>query len=111
MKTCTGDLLVLFEHLDLKNAMLVGHSTGGGEVSRFLGRHSSSRFSKAVLVDAAIPPFTVLKESNPNDINISVFDGFHSAMVADLAQFFLDVPTVPFFGFNLPSAKSSQGLV
>jgi len=110
MDTYADDLLALFEHLDLKDAMLVGHSTGGGEVARFLGRHGSSRVSKAVLV-SAVPPCMVLKESNPEGLSISVFDGFRSAMTADRAQFFLDVPTGPFFGYNLPGAKSSQGLI
>jgi non-heme chloroperoxidase len=110
MDTYVDDLLVLLEHLDVKDAMLVGHSTGGGEVARFLGRHSSSRVSKAVLV-GAVPPCMVLKETNPNGLDISVFDSFRSAMVADRAQFFIDVPTGPFFGFNLPGAKTSQGLI
>lgn len=110
MDTYADDLLAVIEHLDLKDAMLVGHSTGGGEVARFLGRHGSSRVSKAVLV-GAVPPCMVLKESNPNGLPISVFDGFRTAMTTDRAQFFLDVPTGPFFGFNLPGAKSSQGLI
>jgi non-heme chloroperoxidase len=110
MDTYADDLLALMEHLDLKDAMLVGHSTGGGEVARFLGRHGSSRVSKAVLV-GAVPPCMVLKESNPNGLPLSVFDGFRTAMTTDRAQFFLDVPTGPFFGFNLPGAKSSQGLI
>ncbi|PMD33221.1 Alpha/beta hydrolase protein [Hyaloscypha variabilis F] len=110
MDTYADDLLTVIEHLDLKDAMLVGHSTGGGEVARFLGRHGSSRVSKAVLV-GAVPPCMVLKESNPNGLPISVFDGFRTAMTTDRAQFFLDVPTGPFFGFNLPGAKSSQGLI
>jgi non-heme chloroperoxidase len=110
MDTYADDLLTLMEHLDLKDAMLVGHSTGGGEVARFLGRHGSSRVSKAVLV-SAVPPCMVLKENNPNGLPLSVFDGFRKAMEGDRAQFFLDVPTGPFFGFNLPGAKSSQGLI
>ncbi|KAN0119467.1 Alpha/beta hydrolase protein [Hyaloscypha variabilis] len=110
MDTYADDLLAVIEHLDLKDAMLVGHSTGGGEVARFLGRHGSSRVSKAVLV-GAVPPCMALKESNPNGLPISVFDGFRTAMTTDRAQFFLDVPTGPFFGFNLPGAKSSQGLI
>jgi len=110
MDTYADDLLTLLEHLDLKDVMLVGHSTGGGEVARFLGRHGSSRVSKAVLV-SAVPPCMVLKESNPNGLPLSVLDGFRTAMTTDRAQFFLDVPTGPFFGFNLPGAKSSQGLI
>lgn len=110
MDTYSDDLLTVFEHLDIKDAMLVGHSTGGGEVIRFLGRHGTSRVSKAVIV-GAIPPVMVLKDSNPLGLPKSVFDGFRSAMIADRAQFFLDVPTGPFFGYNLPGAKSSQGLI
>jgi non-heme chloroperoxidase len=110
MDTYSDDLLAVFEHLDIKDAMLIGHSTGGGEVIRFLGRHGTSRVSKAVIV-GAIPPVMVLKDSNPLGLPMSVFDGFRSAMIADRAQFFLDVPTGPFFGYNLPGAKSSQGLI
>src|ERR1700709_865523 len=110
MDTYADDLLVVFEHLDLKDVMLVGHSTGGGEVIRFLGRHGTSRVSKAVIVDA-IPPVMVKKESNPGGLPMEVFDGFRAAMRKDRAQFFLDVPTGPFFGFNRPGANVSQGLI
>ncbi len=98
------------EHLDLKDVMMVGHSTGGGEVIRFLGRHGTSRVSKAVLV-SAVPPLMVKTEANPKGLPIEVFDGFRSAMVKDRSQFFLDVPTGPFFGFNRPGAKASQGRI
>src|SRR6187402_3142794 len=94
MDTYADDLHQLFEKLDLKNAMMVGHSTGGGEVARFLGRHGTSRVSKAVLV-SAVPPVMVLKDSNPKGLSISVFDSFRTAMEQDRAQFFLDVPTGP----------------
>jgi non-heme chloroperoxidase len=110
MDTWTDDLLALIEHLDLKDAMLVGHSTGGGEVARFLSRHGSSRVSKAVLVGAN-PPCMLLKEGNPDGQDISHFDGIHSGIVANRAQLFLDIPTGPFFGYNLPGAKHSQGLI
>jgi len=110
MDTYADDLLVLFEHLDLKDVMIVGHSTGGGEVIRFCGRHGTSRVSKAVIV-GAIPPVMVKKESNPLGLPIEVFDGFRTAMIKDRAQFFLDVPTGPFFGFNKPGANVSQGLI
>ncbi|RFU31724.1 Peroxidase, partial [Scytalidium lignicola] len=110
MDTYADDLHELFDHLDLKNAMMVGHSTGGGEVVRFLGRHGSSRVAKAVLV-SAVPPVMVKKESNPGGTPIEVFDSFRTAMEKDRAQFFLDVPTGPFFGFNRPGAKASQGLI
>jgi len=110
MDTYADDLLAVIEHLDLKNVMLVGHSTGGGEVARFLGRHGSSRVSKAVLV-SAVPPVMVKKASNPGGLPIDVFDGFRAAMEKDRAQFFYDVPTGPFFGFNRPGVKASQGLI
>lgn len=110
MDTYADDLLALFEHLDLKDVMMVGHSTGGGEVIRFCARHGTSRVSKAVLV-SSVPPVMVKKESNPEGLPIEVFDGFRSAMLKDRAQFFLDVPTGPFFGFNRPGAKTSQGLI
>jgi len=110
MDTWTDDLLTLFEHLDLKDAMLVGHSTGGGEVTRFLGRHGSSRVSKAVLVGAN-PPCMLVKEDNPEGRNISWFDDLRAAVVANRAQTFLDIPTGPFFGYNLEGATPSQGLI
>jgi len=110
MDQYTDDLLELFEYLDLKEVMMVGHSTGGGEVVRFLGRHGSSRVSKAVLV-GAIPPVMVKSEKNPKGTPIEVFDGFRAAMIADRAQFFLDVPSSVFFNFNKPGVKVSQGLI
>lgn len=110
MDTYSDDLLDLFEHLDLKNVMIVGHSTGGGEVARFLGRHGTSRVSKAVLV-SSVPPIMVQSASNPEGLPISVFDGFRESMRKNRAQFFLDVPTGPFFGFNRPNATVSQGLI
>lgn len=100
----------MIEHLDLKDVMMVGHSTGGGEVVRFLGRHGSSRVSKAVLV-SAIPPVMIKKASNPGGLPIEVFNSFRDGMIQDRAQYFLDVPTGPFFGFNRPGAKVSQGLI
>lgn len=110
MDTYASDLSELFEHLNLKDAMLVGHSTGGGEVARYLGRYGTSRVSKAVLV-SSVPPVMVKKPSNPGGLSIEVFDGFRDAMIKDRAQFFLDVPTGPFFGYNRPGAKSSQGII
>ncbi len=110
MDTYADDLLALVKALDLKDAIHVGHSTGGGEVARFLGRHGTSRAAKAVLI-GAVPPVMVKKESNPEGTPIEVFDGFRSALLADRAQMFLDIPTGPFFGFNRPGAKVSQGLI
>jgi non-heme chloroperoxidase len=110
MDTYADDLAELFEALDLKDAVMVGHSTGGGEVARYLGRHGSRRVRKAVLV-GAVPPIMVKTESNPGGLSIDVFDGFRAAYLADRAQFFLDVASGPFFGFNRPGAKVSQGLI
>lgn len=110
MDTYASDLSELFEHLNLEDVMMVGHSTGGGEVARFLGRYGSSRVSKAILV-SAVPPVMVKKPSNPDGLPIEVFDSFRDAMIKDRAQFFLDVPSGPFFGYNRPGAKSSQGLI
>ena len=90
--------------------MMVGHSTGGGEVARYLGLHGSSRASKAVLV-SAVTPGMVKTDANPNGVPLEVFDGFRAAMVKDRAQFFIDVPTGPFFGFKRPDAQVSQGKI
>ncbi len=110
MDTYADDLHQLFEKLDLKDVMMVGHSTGGGEVARFVGKYGTSRVSKAVLV-SAVPPLMVKTDKNPGGLPIEVFDGFRDAMIQDRAQFFLDVPSGPFFGFNRENAKVSQGLI
>jgi len=110
MDTYADDLHELFEHLDLKDATVVGHSTGGGEVARFVGRHGTSRVKKAVLI-SAVPPIMVQSDSNPEGTPMSVFDSFRTAMLSDRSQFFLDVPSGPFFGFNRPNAKVSQGAI
>jgi non-heme chloroperoxidase len=117
MDTYADDLAQLFEHLDLKDVMMVGHSTGGGEVARYIGRHGLSRVKKAVLV-SAVPPVMVKSPANPEGLPIEVFDSFREAMLKDRAQFFLDVPTGPFFGFNRfesgsaeAKEKISQGLI
>ena len=110
MDTYADDLAQLFEALDLRDAVVVGHSTGGGEVARFLGRHGSRRVRKAVLV-GAVPPIMLQTKANPGGLPIEVFDGFRTAYLADRAQFFLDVASGPFFNFNRPGAKVSQGLI
>ena len=110
MDTYADDLLALFEHLDLKGATMVGHSTGGGEVARFIGRHGTSRVAKAVLV-SAVPPIMVMTDANPGGLPLDAFDGLRKSFLADRAQFFLDVPSGPFFGFNRPGAKVSQGMI
>jgi hypothetical protein len=89
---------------------MIGHSTGGGEVARFIGRHGTARVSKAVLM-GAVPPLMLKTEANPGGLPIEVFDGFRTAYLADRSQFFLDVASGPFFGFNRPGAKVSQGLI
>lgn len=110
MDTFVDDLKELFEHLDIKDAMMVGHSHGGGEVTHFLGKHGSSRVKKAVLV-GAVPPLMVKTPENPEGLDKSVFDGFRDAMNKNRAQFFLDVPSGPFFGFNRTGTEKSEGLI
>jgi non-heme chloroperoxidase len=104
------DLAELTAHLDLKDVIHVGHSTGGGEVARYLGRHGESRVAKAALI-GAVPPVMVKKDGNPGGTPLAVFDEFRAAQAANRAQFFLDVPSGPFYGFNRPGAKVSQGII
>jgi len=110
MDTYADDLLALFEHLDLKGATMVGHSTGGGEVARFIGRHGSSRVAKAVLV-SSVPPLMLKTPKNPLGLPMEVFDGLRKAQRENRAQFYKDVPAGPFFGYNRPGAKPSQGVI
>jgi non-heme chloroperoxidase len=110
MDTYADDLRAVVEHLDLKDCVHIGHSTGGGEVARYLGRHGTDRAAKAVLI-GAVPPVMVKKDSNPEGTPIEVFDGFRAAVLADRAQLYIDVPTGPFYGFNRPGAKVSQGII
>lgn len=107
MDTYADDLAELIHALDLQGATLVGHSTGGGEVARFIGRHGTSRVAGAVLV-SAVPPQMVKSASNPGGLPMDVFDGIRAGVTADRSQFFKDL-TDPFFGFNRPGAKVSQG--
>jgi non-heme chloroperoxidase len=104
------DLSALTAHLDLKNAIHVGHSTGGGEVTRYIGRHGESRVAKAVLI-SAVPPLMVKTPANPAGQPKEVFDGLQAALAANRAQFYLDLPTGPFYGYNRPGAKPSQGII
>ena len=108
MDTYADDLATLLNALDITDAMLVGHSTGGGEVARYIGRHGTSRVSRAVLV-GAVPPQMVVSPTNPNGLPMSVFDGIRSAVLADRSQFFKDL-TTPFYGYNRDGAKPSQGV-
>jgi non-heme chloroperoxidase len=104
------DLAALTAHLDLKNAIHVGHSTGGGEVTRYIARHGESRVAKAVLI-SAVPPLMVKTPANPGGLPKEVFDGFQVQVATNRAQFYLDVPTGPFYGYNRPGAKASQGVI
>jgi non-heme chloroperoxidase len=110
MDQYADDLAELAVHLDLKEAIHVGHSTGGGEVTRYIGRHGTSRVAKAVLI-GAIPPGMLKTEANPTGVPIEVFDGLRASHLRDRAQFFLDLPSGPFYGFNRPGADVSQGLI
>ncbi len=110
MDTYAADVIALTDHLDLKHAVHVGHSTGGGEVARYVARARPGRVSKAVLI-SAVPPVMVKSTANPGGLPIEVFDGLRAALAANRAQFYIDVPTGPFFGFNRPGAKVSQGSI
>ena len=98
------DLAALTAHLDLKNAIHVGHSTGGGEVARYLGRHGESRVAKAALI-SAVPPLMVKTAANPGGLPKEVFDGLQAQLAANRSQFYRDLPEGPFYGFNRPGAK------
>jgi non-heme chloroperoxidase len=104
------DLAAVTEHLDLKSAVHVGHSTGGGEVVHYIARHGESRVAKAAII-SAVPPVMVRKASNPTGTPIEAFDGYRSAVAANRAQLYVDVPAGPFYGFNRPGAKISQGVI
>jgi non-heme chloroperoxidase len=108
MDTYADDLAAVIEALDLKDVTLVGHSTGGGEVTRYIGRHGTSRVAKAVLVDA-VPPLMLKTEANPDGLPIEAFDEIRAGVMADRSQFFKDL-TEPFYGANRPGAEVSQGV-
>src|SRR5579863_2049825 len=108
MNTYADDLATLFEALDLKNAVMVGHSTGGGEVARYIGRHGSKRVAKAVLI-SAVPPIMVKSDKNPGGLPIEVFEGLRTSLLNDRSQFFKDL-SIPFYGYNRPGAKISEGV-
>ncbi|TSD54893.1 alpha/beta hydrolase [Variovorax sp. KBS0712] len=107
-----ADASAVVEHLDLKNAVHIGHSTGGGQVARYVARHGQpqGRVAKAVLI-SAVPPLMVKTESHPGGTPVEVFDGFRKALADNRAQFFLDVPSGPFYGYNRPGASVSQGVI
>ena len=108
MNTYADDLAELFQKLDLKDAIMVGHSTGGGEVARYLGRHGSKRVAKAALI-SAITPLMLKTEKNPLGTPVAVFDGLRAALAANRPQFYIDI-TLPFYGYNRPGAKISEGI-
>ena len=110
MDTYAADVIALAAALNLKNAIHVGHSTGGGEVAHYVARAEPGRVAKAVLI-GAVPPIMVKSDKNPGGLPLSVFDGFRSALVANRAQFYRDIPSGPFYGFNRPGAKVSQGVI
>ncbi|WP_426700270.1 alpha/beta fold hydrolase [Rhodanobacter sp. Col0626] len=105
-----ADLAALTEALDLRDAIHVGHSTGGGEVARYVARHGQQRTAKAVLI-SAVPPIMLKTPNNPGGLPIEVFDGFRAQLAANRAQLYLDVPSGPFYGFNRSGAKPSEGII
>ena len=110
MNSYADDLAALIEHLDLQSAVLIGFSTGGGEVARYIGRHGTRRVAKAVLI-SSVPPLMIKTDANPGGLPKEVFDGFRASFLADRSQFFKDVASGPFFGFNRPGANISQGMI
>ncbi|ABS63975.1 alpha/beta hydrolase fold [Parvibaculum lavamentivorans DS-1] len=105
-----ADAAAVVEHLDLRNAIHIGHSTGGGEAARYVARHGRGRVAKLVLI-GAVPPIMVKTSANPGGLPIEVFDGLREQLAANRAQFYLDFASGPFYGFNRPGAKASQGII
>jgi non-heme chloroperoxidase len=110
MDTYAADVAALTDSLDLKGAVHIGHSTGGGEVARYVARARPGRVARAILVSAVVPVM-IRKDSNPGGLPIEVFDGLRTALATNRAQFYIDLPTGPFYGFNRPGAAVSQGLI
>ncbi|HEX4086038.1 MAG TPA: alpha/beta hydrolase [Chthoniobacteraceae bacterium] len=110
MDTYADDVAELLDALDIKEATMVGHSTGGGEVAHYIGRHGSARVAKAVLV-GAVPPIMLKTPANPGGLPKEFFDGIRAASLANRAQLYKDLASGPFYGFNRPGAKVSQGLI
>ena len=112
MNTYAADVAALARHLDLRDAVHIGHSTGGGEVARYVARHGEpdGRVARAVLI-GAVPPLMLKTEANPGGLPLEVFDGFRAALAANRAQFYRDVPSGPFYGFNRDGAQVSQGVI
>jgi non-heme chloroperoxidase len=110
METYAADVAALTDHLDLKGAIHVGHSTGGGEAIHYVARAKPGRVAKAVLI-GAVPPVMLKSDTNPGGLPIEVFDGFREQTAFNRAQLYIDVPSGPFYGFNRPGAKISQGII
>jgi len=110
MDTYAADVAALVEHIDVKGAIHVGHSTGGGEVAHYVARAKPGRVSKMVLI-GAVPPVMLKSEKNPGGLPVEVFDGIRAGVLANRAQLYIDFPTGPFYGYNRPGAKISQGII
>jgi non-heme chloroperoxidase len=110
MNTYADDLATIMEKLDLKDAILIGFSTGGGEVARYIGRHGSKRVAGVALV-SAVPPLMVKTPANPGGLPVEVFDGLRAGSIADRSQLYRDLASGPFFGYNRPGTKPSQGVI
>lgn len=110
MNTYADDVAALVSALDLKDAVHIGHSTGGGEVARYLGKHGTARCAKAVLI-GAVPPVMVKSAANPGGTPLEVFDGFRKSLAENRAQLYRDFASGPFYGFNRPGAKVSKGII
>ena len=110
MDTYADDLATLMDTLDLKNAVFIGFSTGGGEVARYIGRHGAKRVAKAALI-SSVPPLMLQTPANPGGLPIKVFDDIRAGSIANRSQLYQDIASGPFFGFNRPGAKISQGLI
>jgi len=110
MDTYAADAAAVVDHLDLRDAIHIGHSTGGGEVARYVARHGGGRVAKAVLI-SAVPPLMLKTDANPGGLPLEVFDGLREGTGSNRAQFFLDVASGPFYGYNRPGAEISQGVI
>src|SRR5262250_1963644 len=105
-----ADAAAVVAHLDLRNAIHIGHSTGGGQATRYVARHGKGRVAKLVLI-GAVPPLMLKTAANPGGLPLDVFDGFRAQLAANRAQFYLDIASGPFYGYNRPGAKVSQGVI
>jgi non-heme chloroperoxidase len=110
MDTYAADAAAVVEQLDLRDAIHIGHSTGGGEVARYVAKYGAGRVAKAVLINA-IPPLMVKTDDNPGGTPVEVFDGFREALASNRAQFYLDVASGPFYSYNRPGAEPSEGVI